>query len=164
MEIVRYGLYSILDIYFEDFKSDYFCDNKRENRPYYCAFTDADGIIWFIPISNQVDKYKCKIAKDEQNSKDGKCLFYHIGKVAGRDQAFLIGDMFPVSSKYIKKEYTISSNHYVVGNQILIKEIHIRASKYLSLVKWGKLKPYVNIMEIKEKICININKATPAGD
>ncbi|MEG2039240.1 MAG: hypothetical protein RRZ73_05890 [Oscillospiraceae bacterium] len=152
MQIVQYGLYNVQDEYFETFKSDFLPDNKQENRPYYVTYIDNDNIIWLIPLSSQVESYKIKIEKNMK--KHGKCLFYHIGIVAGKERVFLIGNMFPVTDKYIKKEYTLIGKHYVVGNKSLIKELHSKATKYLRLVADGKLKPNVDILSIKQALLI----------
>jgi len=52
MQVFEYGLYNVKDTYFNDFKNKYLSDNKQENRPYYCAVKNKDGIIWLIPISS----------------------------------------------------------------------------------------------------------------
>ena len=64
MGIIEYGLYNIKDKYFSDFKNNFFVDNKCENRPHYCTFTDKKGTIWFIPLSTQTEPYQKKIEKD----------------------------------------------------------------------------------------------------
>ena len=148
MDIIEYGLYNIKDKYFSDFKNNFFVDNKCENRPHYCTFTDKKGTIWFIPLSTQTEPYKKKIEKDEK--KHGDCLFYHIGTISGIERVFLIGNMFPVTKEYIKKPYTINNIHYIVCNKNLIRQIHKKASKYLLLVEQGKLSPNVDILSIKE--------------
>lgn len=153
MGIIKNGLYCVSESYFDDFKCEWFCDNKGENRPYYITFIDKDNISWLIPLSTRVDKYKAKILADEE--KYGMCLFYYIGKIMGKENAFLIGDMFPVTDKYIKKPYTFSGVHYVVQNKITLKEIQKRSARYLTLVKQKKLIPKVDIMGIKEKLLID---------
>jgi len=148
MTITQNGLYIVSDAYFERFKSEYLPDNKQEKRPYYYAFADKDGVIWFVPLSSQTENYRAKIERDELRHK--KCLFYHIGKIAGIDRVFMIGNMFPATEAYIKQEFVIAGEHYIVGNEQLIKEVRTRAARYLSLVKAGKLKPNVDIMSIKK--------------
>lgn len=154
MKVTNYGLYNVKDEYFNKYRSSYFSDNKSENRPYYLSFIDNDGIIWLIPLSSQVDSYDSKIKAEVQ--KRGKCLFYHIGKVHGEDRVFLIGNMIPVTDYYILKEYTYSNIHYIVVNKKLIKDITIRAKKFLTLVSYGKLKSNVDIMAIKEDLLNNL--------
>lgn len=118
MSVVINGLYSVSDTYFKEFESRSFCDNKNENRPYFLPFKDENGILWLIPLSSQVENYRDKIKRDEQKYKE--CLFYHIGSVMGKDRAFLIGNMFPVTEEYIKKPYTFSGRHHIIANEQLI--------------------------------------------
>lgn len=153
MNIVDYGLYKVKDEYFEHFKSNYFTDNKSENRPYYLSFKDKDNIIWLIPLSSQTVNYQLKISQDIENR--GECLFYYIDKIYGTDRVFLIGNMFPVTKEYILGEYTYSKIHYVVQDKKTIKEVSKRAKKFLTLVTYGKLKPYVDILSIKKELLNN---------
>lgn len=148
MDIVQYGLYNISDTYFVDFKdiSNDFSYNKNENRPNYLSYQD-DGIIWFIPMSSQVTKYKSKIESDEEKYGEGNCIFYYTGNIAGKEKVFLIGKMFPLTEKYIKKPYTIGNTHYILKNSTDVHNIHKRVSKYISLVKNNKIKPQINIMK-----------------
>ena len=154
MELVQYGFYKIKDQYFSDFPSDRHMYNKSENRPYYLAIKEADGIVWLLPISSKVEKYRSKISKDE--SIFGECITAHIIKFMSEERAVLIGNMIPVTEKYIKGEFTISENHYVVQDQNAIKAIKKRASRYLSLVKAGKLHPAVDILKIEKELKENI--------
>ena len=150
MQIVEYGLYNIKDDYFTKYKDKFLPDNKQEKRPYYVAVRDSGGIIWMVPLSSKVPEYKAKIKKDAQ--KHGSCLFYHIGIIAGVERVFLVGNMFPVTESYLKKQYTISGVHYVVQDTVLIREIHKRVSRYLTLVKYQKLKPNVDILKIRNDL------------
>ena len=52
----------------------------------------------------------------------------------GKENAFLIGDMFPITDKYIKKPYTFSGVHYVVQNKITLKEVQKRSARYLVIL------------------------------
>ncbi len=150
MEFVNSGLYTIKDTYFKKFDKGFLSDNKRENRPYYYAVKDKDDIVWFIPLSTQTEAYEDKINKDIK--KHGECLFYLIGKINGIKRVFLIGNIFPATKEYVKKPYTVNNAHYVVRNSKLIKEVNKRASKYIALVKQGKLKSNADIMWIYEQL------------
>jgi hypothetical protein len=149
MSIIQYGLYNALDEYFETFSDKNLCDNKMENRPYYCAIVDKDDIIWLIPLSTQIESYTKKIQRDEEKYGRGNCLFYHKGNIYKSERVFLIGNMFPVTETYIKKPHTFEGNHYIIGDQNLIRELHTKSQKYLRLVMNGKLRPNVDIMRIK---------------
>jgi hypothetical protein len=150
MNIVEYGLYKVKDEYFNRFKNEDFKDNKAEKRPHYLSFKDKDNLIWFIPMSSQVENYQRKINKDIAKYKD--CLFYYIADIHQKKQVFLIGKMFPVTSEYILAEYTYSNIHYVVKNKDTIKQIRKRANKYLTLVNQGRLKPNIDIMTIRNEL------------
>lgn len=146
MNVQQFGLYILKDDYFVRFKNDFLIHNKNENRPFYCSFVDSKGLIWFIPLSSQIQTYERKIKKDEE--KHGECLFCYIGKVAGMKRAFLIGRMFPVTSRYIRREYTIKGEPYKVKNKNDIKNIQSRAKAYIAMIKSGKLKSDVDLKAI----------------
>lgn len=157
MEFVKYGFYKVKDKYFSDFPSDRHMYNKAEGRPYYLALTDESGIIWLIPISSKVEKYKAKIASDEK--KFGECLTCHIIRFMSQERVALIGNMIPVIPEYIKGEFTILGKHYVVQDNTSIKAIKKRCSRYLSLVRGGKLHPYVDILSIEKILLHKLNNA-----
>lgn len=154
MELVQFGFYKLKDKYFRDFPSpqNRYVDNKAENRPYYLAYTDGNGIIWLLPISSKVEKYKAKIAEDEK--KYGECITCCIINYMAEERAVLIGNMIPVTAEYIKGEFTILRQHYVVKDAASIKAIKKRVSRYLSLVRAGKMHPCVDILAT-ERILIN---------
>ncbi len=156
MKITHCGLYNVSDEYFAKFKCEFFTENKEEMRPYYLALTDLDGIIWLIPLSSQANSYRQKIEKDEL--KYGECLFYHIGKIADKERVFLIGQIIPITPKYIKKEFTISSLHYVVRDEKLVKSIRKKANKYLRFVVDGRLRPTINIYKFKEVLLADVQQ------
>ena len=154
MELVQYGFYKVEDQYFSDFPNKRHMYNKSENRPYYLAVQESDGIVWLIPISSKVDKYKAKISKDE--STFGECITAHIIKFMNEERAVLIGNMIPITEDYIKGEFTITEHHYIVKDRNAIKAIKKRASRYLSLVKAGKMRPAVDILKIEKQLRENM--------
>lgn len=131
-------------------------DNKHENRPYYLAIADSNGIMWLIPISSKVDKYKAKIAADEL--KYGECLTCHIIRFMSEERAVLIGNMIPVIPQYIKGEFTIQNKHYVIRDEVSIKAIKKRCSRYLSLVRAKKLYPVVDIMRTEQVLLSKLHE------
>ncbi len=155
LEFVQYGFYKVKEKYFVDFPSNRHMYNKAENRPYYLAVKSKNGIIWLIPISSKVDKYKAKISADSQ--KYGECLTCYIMRFMGGERAALIGNMIPVIPEYIKGEFTILERHYIVRDSEIIKAINKRCSRYLSLVKAGKLQPFVDILSIEQTLLNKLN-------
>ena len=112
LHLILNGLYNVSDAYFDEFKvyasskNGSFCDNKKEKRPYCYALKEKNRIIWLIPLSRQADKYEDKISEDEKRYKE--CIFYHIGMIGKVENAFLIGDMFPVTQK-LEKSRTVQN-------------------------------------------------------
>lgn len=115
----------------------YLKGNKGENRPHYYCFQDTDdGIYWMIPLSSQIEKYK-KIMQKRENA--GKtCDILHIVKLGNkRESVFLIQDMFPITEKYVEREYTIGGNHFMLTSEHVVKEVERKARKVMGMLKHG---------------------------
>lgn len=148
------GFYIIKDSFFDDMDEPYLKGNKKGNRPHYYCFEDAtSGLYWMIPLSSRIDKYK-KIA--ENKKKAGKpCDIVHIVKLDDdRESAFLIQDMFPITDKYIEREYTIAGNHLMLTSEHTVKEIEQKARKVMGMLKRGvKFTPtQPDVMKIIKKL------------
>ena len=150
MTIAENGLCKISDKYFSDFSSPRHMFNKHENRPYYLAIKRQNGIYWLIPLSSQVEKYRAKIQADEKTH--GESIFYHIAQVKGKESVFLIGNVIPVTEEYIIGPFTVAGIPYVLANKEEIKAIRSKLSRYLAMVRNGKLHPSVDILEIERKL------------
>ena len=97
----------IEDEFFDIFKKYELMKNKENGnkRPCYFCFNDTEdkSIIWFVPISSKVDKYR-KIY--EHKKKDRKKVYNFVfGKVLGKEIVFLIQNIFPTTEKYIESKY-----------------------------------------------------------
>lgn len=149
MEVEQHGIYILSDAYFQKFNAGKMMDNKRGNRPHYFA-VEIDGVLWMVPLSTQVEKYRKIISEAEKNGK--KCLFYHIGKFAGKECAFLVGDMIPVTKAYVSRPYTISGVPYIVKDRSLNTPLVSKAKRYLILVRQGRIKPFVDILSIEKTL------------
>lgn len=152
MSVERYGLCIIKDDFFRDFPNIRHMSNKYENRPYYLAVKEENGIIWVVPLSSKVEKYREKMRSDEE--KYGNSVFYYITRVKGEDRAFLIGNVIPVTAQYIKKPFTVNGQPFVIEDQADRKRIQSKLSRYLSMVRNGKLRPAVDILGI-ERVLLN---------
>lgn len=150
MKVSTYGLCIISDDFFKDFPDVRHMSNKHESRPYYLAIKQQDGIVWVVPLSSQVEKYKAKIEEDEKKHKD--CLFYYITRLKGRESVFLVGNVIPVTEKYITKPFTISGKPFVIQDKQDIKKIKSKLSRYLTMVRNGKIKPNVDILGIEKRL------------
>lgn len=160
MKIIEHGFYIIDDKFFEDFPDPYLKGNKEQNRPhYYCLKDEGTGIYWIIPLSSKIDKFKRIVEKHKELNKP--CDKIHIMKIAGKENAFLIQDIFPVTEQYISREYTINNIHSKLLDEKPIKEIERKAKKILYLIRKGiKLMPtQPDVLKIEEQLkTLNIEK------
>ena len=98
-------LYHIKDEYFDKINEKGLMINHENghSRPSYLAIKEHN-ILWFIPLSTKVDKYKNIVEKKKK--KYGKCSTIMIKRIAGQDQAILLQNAFPTLEKYIKNRHT----------------------------------------------------------
>ncbi len=87
------------------------------SRPSYLAIKDKE-ILWFIPLSTKVDKYRTIIAKKEK--KYGSCKTILIKRIAGREQAILIQNAFPTLEKYIQSRHTVDGKAVKIASAVEI--------------------------------------------
>jgi hypothetical protein len=154
IQMKKTGFYIIKDKFFDDMSDPYLKGNKEGNRPhYYCMEDSITGIYWMIPLSSRIEKYKRIIEKKKQVGKH--CDILHIVKLDdSRESAFLIQDMFPVTEKYIEREYTIAGNHLMLTSEHAVKEIEQKARKVMGMLKRGvKFTPtQPDVMAILKKL------------
>ena len=132
--------YHIKDDFFEVVKDKYLMSNKEDGnyRPHFYAVQDKKNsdLYWMIPISSQAEKYKGFMEKKKQ--KYGKCNTIVIGKFAGKENAFLIQNAFPIIEKYLDHVHTIQGQPIGVHkelNKVLIKNLQDVLAMYESGVK-----------------------------
>ena len=95
-------VYHIKNEFFDLANDDKLMANHEGNatRPnYFCIKKANSDLMWFIPMSSKVEKYR-KIIKN-RIQKGKRCDTIVIGNYRNRDQAFLIQNMFPITEKYI---------------------------------------------------------------
>ncbi len=118
MEIKQGYVYHIKEEYFEFVNDEKLMKNHEGNstRPnYFCIKIDDSAIMWFIPMSSKVDKFN-KIIENKIN-KYKKCDTIVIGNYRGRKHAFLIQNMFPITSKYIDHIDTVNGEALQVPSE-----------------------------------------------
>lgn len=135
--MVERGFYIIKDRFFKEMNDPYLKGNKEANRPhYYCFKEEKTGLYWMIPLSSRIDKYKRIINK--KTSKGRQCDILHIMKLDnGKESAFLIQDMFPITDEYIERTYTIANNHLTITSEHSAREIEKKAKKVMIVLKRG---------------------------
>lgn len=151
-EIEIAGLYIIKDEYFSDFPNSKYMDNKGENRPHYYAIRDNDGLLWMIPISSKVEKFKAKIADVEAKTGKGKCFLFAIAPISGRERALVISEMFPVTEEYILRPYTVNGKPLIIQSTEVQRTIKTKSFRFLKMVNQGLVKSPLNVMETKRRL------------
>lgn len=134
--------YHINDAFFTLVNDPMLMANKEGSnyRPHFFFFADSQtpGIYWAVPQSSRVAKYSSIIQK--KIAKYGKCNTILIGSFAGKDNAFLIQNMFPIIEKYVDHEHTISgigvnihSNlaENIISNAMQVLALHRRGYKLI---------------------------------
>ena len=106
VEIKTGYLYHIKDEYFDVVNDDSLMQNheKGKKRPTYFTIKDKD-ILWFIPLSSKVEKYKKIVNKKVE--KFGFCNTILIENVFDKKTAILLQNAFPTLEKYIDHIHTI---------------------------------------------------------
>ena len=111
------------------FLSDEYCDkyskygvmtNKEttsdglHKRPCFYAIQDIknENIYWMVPISSQIEKYRNVLEEKLKRYKvyDG----LEFGYVQGREAAFLLQNICPVTEKYIVEKYIDSCQNLLL--------------------------------------------------
>ena len=151
------GFYIVSDQFFIDFPDPYLKGNKEETRPHYYAFRDRKtNLFWLIPLSSKVEKYQNIINKCAAANK--KCDFLHIATLNNqRTSVFVIGDMFPVTEKYIVRPFTINNNPFILKDDKLAQVIAQKARRCLALLRKGYSFSLTqpNVLFIEQKLLEN---------
>lgn len=102
MEVITGYLYHIKDEFFDliNGKSLIINHEKGHSRPSYLAIKE-NNILWFIPLSSRVDKYKPIV--ESKTERYGSCKIIMIRKIAGKEQVILIQNAFPTLKKIYRK-------------------------------------------------------------
>jgi len=155
MQIETGYLYHIKDEFFDKINEKGLMINHENgrSRPSYLAIKDND-ILWFIPLSTKVDKYKSIIEKKVK--KYGTCKTILIKRIAEREQVILIQNAFPTIEKYVKSKHSIDGR-YIRISKYIEKEIIDDFRYMLSLKKDGLDLFFTDIDKIKEKMLEELN-------
>lgn len=126
-------VYHIKDEYFEFVKDDKLMKNHENGntRPtYFCIKNTNSKILWFIPMSSKVEKYRN--LQKQKIEKNGVCDTIVIGKYRRKESVFLIQNIFPITEKYIDHIDTVR-NQAVAVVEGTKKEITYKVSKIFKL-------------------------------
>lgn len=150
MEVKTGYLYHIKDEFFDKINDKELMINHEggHSRPSYLAIQDKE-ILWFIPLSSKIDKYKSILEKKKR--KYGSCRTILIKKIAEREQVILIQNAFPTLEKYIQSIHTIDGKYIKISSAIE-REV-IKDFKYLFSLKENGLNLFfADIDNIKKQM------------
>ena len=148
MKVITGYLYHIKDEFFDKINDKELMINHENghSRPSYLAISDGK-ILWFIPLSTKVDKYKSII--DKKIKKYGSCKSILIKKIADKDSVILVQNAFPTIEKYVKSKHTIDGRVVVISDAVK-REILDDFQYMLGLKKSGRNLFFTDIDKIKE--------------
>lgn len=150
MEIRQGYSYHIKDEFFDLVQDKYLMSNKEQGnyRPHYYAIQDKKNseLYWMIPISSQAEKYKGIIEK--KRKRYGKCNTTVIGLFAGKENAFLIQNAFPIIEKYFDHIHTIQEQPVTIHKK-LDKLLVENLNKVLAMYNRGIKLTFTDITAIR---------------
>ncbi|MBR3673809.1 MAG: hypothetical protein IKN65_05985 [Clostridia bacterium] len=152
MEIKEGYVYHIKKEFFDLANDDMLMKNHDGNatRPhYFCLKNEEDGIIWFIPMSSKVQKYK--VIVENKIKKHKQCDTIVIGNYRGKDHAFLLQNMFPITEKYIDHIDTVKGRAVRVASETR-REIIDKVNKIFILKEKGINLVFPDVDRIKKAL------------
>ena len=148
MKVQTGYIYHIKDEFFNKINDDGLMINHENghSRPTYFIIKDKD-ILWFIPLSSKVSKYKSII--DKKIEKYGNCKSIMISEIANEKTVILLQNAFPTLEKYIDHPHIVDGKPLKVIDTL--KEEILDNFKYLiALKKEGRNLFFTDIDKIKE--------------
>ena len=149
MEIKTGYLYHIKDEFFDVVNDENLMTNheRGKKRPTYFTIKDED-ILWFIPLSSKVEKYK-KIVNNKIE-KYGHCDTILIRDILGEESAILLQNAFPTLEKYIDHVHLTNNGKPARVITSLKEEILQKFAYLLKLKSKGVDLFFADIDKIKE--------------
>ena len=132
MKIETGYLYHIKDEFFDIIDDENLMTNheRGNKRPTYFTIRDND-ILWFIPLSSKVEKYKKIVNK--KTEKFGFCNTILIEKIFDKEHAILLQNAFPTLEKYIDHVHTVDGKPAKVPEAL--EKIILEKFKYMLKMK-----------------------------
>jgi len=131
------------DQYYKDFPDEYLMRNKEvvdgvlRDRPCFFVFQDSETleILWLVPISSNYTKYKALYDKKVKRYK--KCNTIRFGEVLGKQAAFLIQNMCPVTESYVREVYVDKYGTAIQVDGRITQDVIANAREVLAISKRG---------------------------
>ena len=149
MKIKTGYLYHIKDDFFDIVNDENLMTNheRGKKRPTYFTIKDKD-ILWFIPLSSNVNKYKRII--DNKIKIFGRCDTILIRNILGKESAILLQNAFPTLEKYIDHVHLTNNGEPARVIPSLKKEILLYFNYLMKLKNNGIDLFFTDIDKIKK--------------
>ena len=156
MKVQTGYLYHIKDEYFDIVNDENLMQNheRGKKRPTYFTIKDKN-ILWFIPLSSKVSKYKNII--NNKVKKYGRCDTILIREILGKDSVILLQNAFPTLEKYIDHAHLLDNGKPAKVVESLKEEILQNFKYLLKLKSKGVNLFFADIDKIKEKMLEELN-------
>lgn len=155
MKIQTGYIYHIKDEFFEKVNNSGVMINHENGRTRPTYFTIKDkSILWFIPLSSKVNKYKPIV--ETKIRKYGNCKSIMIRRIANKESVILLQNAFPTLEKYIDHPHTINGKPVKVSDN-LKADILENFNSLLALKKQGINLFFTDIDGIKQKMLDEID-------
>ena len=137
MSIEQGRFYFISDAFFEKIGDPNLMTNyTTTKRPHYYAIRDEKtSLIWMIPCSSRVNKYK-RIIEDRKR-RNKTTLGIKIVRIRGEESVLLLQSMFPVREKYIVGEYIRAGMPVVISGEKIDRKIEKDAKRVIMMFRRG---------------------------
>lgn len=135
MKVQTGYIYHIKDEFFKIVDDEKLMTNheRGKKRPTYFTIKDKE-ILWFIPLSSKVEKYKKII--DSKIKKYGKCDTILIREILGNDSVILLQNAFPTLEKYIDHVHVLENG---------------KPAKVIDTLKDEILDKFIYLLKLKSK-------------
>ena len=150
MEVKTGYIYHIKDEFFDIVNDNNLMTNheRGKKRPTYFTIKE-NNILWFIPLSSKIEKYKEIVNK--KISRFGTCNTIIIAKIFNREHAILLQNAFPTLEKYIDHVHTINGKPAKVSDNLKDKILY-NFNKLIKLKNNGKNLFFTDIDKIKKQM------------
>jgi hypothetical protein len=105
---------------------------EKRKRPLYFSFKDKNDLIWMVPCTSKIDKWKkrMQIKTVQKNVK--------IINILGRKQVLLFRNMFPTIEKFIDHIFTIDNKQAIIRDRNTIMQLNKIAKNTMYILRSGK--------------------------
>lgn len=150
MKVKTGYIYHIKDEFFDIVNDENLMTNheRGKKRPTYFTIKDKD-ILWFIPLSSKVEKYKKIVEK--KLKRYGRCDTILIREILGKESVILLQNAFPILEKYIDHVHLLDNGKPAKVIASLKEEILMHFKYILKLKNKGINLFFTDIDKIKSK-------------